>query len=98
MNRKLIRLSEDLFYLDRRSISKRVPIKLHELLEEILEDLHPLIAQENVKVTTKIPKDAMIYGDPKYIARAFGNLIENSIKYSSKDPKITVSADIEVIS
>ncbi|MCA9376425.1 HAMP domain-containing histidine kinase [Candidatus Nomurabacteria bacterium] len=95
MNRKLIRLSEDLFYLDRRSISKRAPIKLHELLEEILEDLHPLIAQENVKVTTKIPKDAMIYGDPKYIARAFGNLIENSIKYSSKDPKITVSADIE---
>ena len=69
-----------------------VEIDLNELLEEVEEDLEILIGDKHAKITSaKLP---LVKGDRVQLIQLFSNLISNSLKFSKKDPQISIDAAV----
>jgi len=59
-------------------------IDIKELIKKIIKDFHPVIEKRGMSLSLKnvsndLPK---IYGQTQYLQEAFGNLIDNAIKYT----------------
>jgi light-regulated signal transduction histidine kinase (bacteriophytochrome) len=67
------------------------PVKLNEILNEVLEDLEDFIGSKNA--TFKIGHMPVVHAIPIQMKQLFQNLISNAIKYSkpSVAPVITIS-------
>lgn len=85
MNDRLVKLSEDLLYLDRRKISKLIDYQLDLLIDDLLESLQPLAIKQGVQIKRNLNYDHEIKADPISLSRALRNIIENSIKYGATD-------------
>jgi signal transduction histidine kinase len=67
-------------------------IDLDKLIQEIMEDLEPLVEETRAKVTIGKMPQVMAY--PLRIRQLFLNLISNALKYHGKtDPVVAVSAE-----
>lgn len=82
----------EIAYTDRSSMSiEKAPVDIHALLRQAVNDLHPLIEQKDVQMSTSFEApDAVIMADKSYLLLALINLIENAIKYAVK-PVIRIS-------
>ena len=82
----------EIAYTDRSSLPlEKKDIDLNQLLQQAVNDLHPLIDQKNAVITTSFESPAcFVNADKAYLLLAFINLIENAIKYSVT-PVITIS-------
>ena len=66
-------------------------VDLNEVIESVRQDYELLLEERNAVFTAeKLP---VIKGIPIQLRQLFANLISNSIKFSDKDPLITVSAE-----
>lgn len=88
MNDRLVKLSEDLLYLDRRKISKLVDYQLDLLIDDLLESLQPLAKKQGVQIEKNLHYDGEIKADPISLSRALRNIIENSIKYGATNVNV----------
>jgi len=88
---RLIRINEDMLYLERRTPGATIKdVNISELTEDILEDLRPSITHKKLRIKAHIEPNIMKKIDTKDYIKLAGNIIENAIKYSKKNTTITV--------
>lgn len=89
--KRLIRINEDLLYLERRTPGTKIDeVDITELLEDVLEDLQASITNKKLKLEAKVDKGIKLKIDPKDFIKLSRNLIENAIKYSDSGKKLNV--------
>jgi len=72
------------------------PFSLKQVIAEII-DLYSLIAEEkHISLAANYPaEEIIIEGDKNRLARAFANLVDNALKYTSKNGSVTISFDAQ---
>lgn len=89
--RRLIRINEDLLFLERRAPGSVINNEdISELLEDVLEDVQASIADKNLTLVMNIQKNIRCKIDSKDFIKLSRNIIENAIKYSKPGKKLTV--------
>ena len=85
----------EIAYTDRSSLPlEKESFDANLLIQESINDLHPLIEQKEAILKTSFTSPAtIIKADKAYLRLSFINLIENAIKYSDK-PVIDISTEI----
>ena len=64
-------------------------------LEQITDELYPLLKQKDLKLELEIDQKFKLYADGNLLARVLNNLLKNAVSYSDKDSVINVSAKNE---
>ncbi|MDD3878058.1 MAG: HAMP domain-containing sensor histidine kinase [Bacteroidales bacterium] len=65
-------------------------VDIHKVIEYTVKNFSLQIKRHNAKVTLALNADNFIVrGDCNHLSRIFGNLLDNAIKYSIKDPQIS---------
>ena len=82
----------EIAYTDRSSLPlEKESVDVNKLIQQAINDLHPLIEQKNVIINTSFTSTgSMIRADKSYMLLACINLIENAIKYAAQ-PVISIS-------
>ncbi len=82
----------EIAYTDRSSLPiEKEQLDVNALIQQAINDLHPLIEQKNVTITTSFASSGhIINADKSYLLLALINLVENAIKYS-RTPVIIIS-------
>ena len=82
----------EIAYTDRSSLPlEKESVDVNRLIQQAINDLHPLIEQKNVIINTSFTSTgSMIKADKSYMLLACINLIENAIKYAAH-PVINIS-------
>jgi signal transduction histidine kinase len=90
--RRLIRINEDLLFLERRASGVSVgQANLSELVKDVVEDLQPAITANKLKLELNIQKNVLFKIDQKDFIKLSRNIIENAIKYSLPKKKLTIN-------
>jgi len=91
---RLERLVADLLILatSQQPLSSQ-EVSLGSLLEEVMHDLQPVAAAQDVTLHLVNEADVVVHGDGSLLARAFSNLVENGIRYNHPGGTVTVTID-----
>ncbi len=93
---RLINLSNDLLFMARLDQRERPfqlePIKLHDFLGAIVEQVSPLAAAKQIELSEAVPDDLSIQGDIDLLIRLFLNLLDNAIKYTPEHGQVAIIA------
>jgi two-component system phosphate regulon sensor histidine kinase PhoR len=71
---------------------ERREVKLRELVEGLIGDLHPLADAANTKLINKVPEGLTAFADANMLTLIFQNLFSNAINYTPNG-EITIGAD-----
>ncbi|HAY92172.1 MAG TPA: HAMP domain-containing histidine kinase, partial [Rhodobacteraceae bacterium] len=71
----------------------RETIQLDELIVDTVNRLHPISELRDVEIKTHKLMRTKIQGDPILVQNAIQNVLDNSVKYTCADTKITVMLD-----
>ncbi len=63
-------------------ILQRKPVELRPMLEDLIEEMQPLVEDRNLRIECRSLPNLRVQADELWIRRALLNLIDNSIKYS----------------
>jgi signal transduction histidine kinase len=88
----MVKIVNDLLLLaevEASQLVKREPVKLKELVEEELARVRLLAGDR--KLTLEPKEDPVVMVNTQQIKRLVGNLLENAIKYTAEDGRITLS-------
>ncbi|MDV7143530.1 sensor histidine kinase [Tropicimonas sp. TH_r6] len=66
------------------------PLHPHELIEETVRRLQPVAGLKDIAISVEAPRDVELVGDAILLQSAFGNLLDNAIKYSPHESDISV--------
>ncbi len=67
-------------------------VDLHALIERVTENFELILSEQNGSVTLNLnAENHIIHADKTHISNILHNLIDNAIKYSKEEPRITVS-------
>jgi two-component system, chemotaxis family, CheB/CheR fusion protein len=96
-SRHMHRLVNDLLDVERikrgRLTLSRQPVELCECIEDVAEALRGQIEQAGLVVELDLPAEPlMLVADPERLVQMIDNLVRNSIKYTEKGGRITISA------
>lgn len=72
-------------------ILEKTSINLSRMMEQLVDEMYPLMCDKELKVGLNIVDNVFIIGDSDKLARAFDNLLKNAINYSF------VSSEIKII-
>jgi signal transduction histidine kinase len=92
---QMIKLTEDLLFLartDQVSTIEKVPINLSALLESLRQLYAAQANSKKIKLISDLEQDLWIKGDVSYLTRAFTNLLQNAMRYTPENGKITIRA------
>lgn len=67
-------------------------IKLHPMVEGLLQDMQPLAEVSNIILVNSVPEKMTAYANPNLLSLTFQNLISNAIHYTDKGT-VTVGAN-----
>ena len=71
------------------------PLQLSQLIQEILTELQPLLAKNQVTLTNQVPDDLpFVSADAKQLWRVFENIITNAMKHNPPGIHLTLSATV----
>lgn len=65
-------------------------VSLARMLEQIVYEFKPMLAEKNLKCTLNCSSDIMIKCDANKMQRVFDNLLRNAVNYSFEDSKIDI--------
>lgn len=85
-------LVEDMLMLSRLENykeSRQIEVNLKETLKDVLSTLTPIIEQKNIIISHNMHMIHMVC-DPMDMFKLFKNIIENAIKYSKDQAKVTI--------
>ncbi len=68
----------------------RQKIDLVFLMEQLVEEVYPILQEKSLKCKISKPSSIVFMGDGDKLARAFGNLIKNAISYSYENTIIEI--------
>ncbi len=94
-------LTEELFRYSvvilERDALELVPVKLSDALEESLAAHYPQLLERGIEPQIDLPETPVVRRlDRKALARIFGNILTNAIKYSDGDLSVALTEDGEV--
>lgn len=94
---QMTRLVDDLLDVNRITLNRlelrRGELELAAVIRQAVEACRPLAESANHRVQVTLPAEPIfVHADPVRLNQVFGNLINNSCKYTSPGGKITVSA------
>jgi signal transduction histidine kinase len=92
----LVRLVDDLLDVSRITRGKitlsRQPIELHGLIERAVEMVQPLAQDRRRRISIAIgDRTLRVNGDQVRLVQAFGNVLNNAVKYTDADGLIEIS-------
>jgi two-component system phosphate regulon sensor histidine kinase PhoR len=71
---------------------EKEPVNLNALVEEVLAEMHPLAAKQQVTLVKELPPDLpLVRADKDRIRQTIVNLVHNAIKFNRIGGKVTVS-------
>lgn len=77
---------------------KYTKLDLNELLRQMQEDKEEEFLAKELKLELQLyPESIYCMGDPELLARALGNLLSNSIKYSKMNTSVFMKSSIEKV-
>jgi PAS domain S-box-containing protein len=96
---QMIRLVDDLLDLNRithdRLELRRSEVELSSVIQQAVEVARPLIDAANHELIVELPKEPIyLNADRARLAQVFGNLLNNSCKYTRPNGTITLSAKL----
>jgi signal transduction histidine kinase len=68
------------------------PMDLCQLIREVTEMYQYVAEEKKIAVATELPEKCEASVDPDRMRQAFGNLLDNAIKYTEEGGRVTVSA------
>jgi len=74
---------------------ERRTVDLCQLLREVVEMYEYVAEEKKIKVTAELPPSCEASVDPTRMRQAFGNLLDNAIKYTPDGGMVTVTASRE---
>jgi len=74
---------------------KIVPAELTKLIRDVADFLNPQTSDKQIELSLEIPDNMNVYMDKNLIERVFINLINNAIKFTPQEGKITVGVKQE---
>jgi signal transduction histidine kinase len=91
--RTLSRILNNLLYLQevRSTEIRRVPVVIHEVLQEVIAEMQPLARTANVTLSASLQPTAVYPGDPIGISQALRALIDNAIKFTPASGRVGVT-------
>jgi signal transduction histidine kinase len=91
---RLIRLANGLLFLTRleQETIQFQEIDLSELLTILVEQFQMMAEPRNIVLTENIEPELLIAGNADYLTNVFLNLLDNAIKYTPDDGKVSVQA------
>ena len=78
-----------------KMLSATEKIPLTSLLSGVIESKQPLLKQKGLSLTSEMPTDVSIPGDPFLLHEAVANLLQNAIDFSPKGEQINIACRIE---
>jgi two-component system sensor histidine kinase BaeS len=88
-------LVDDLFLLSRLETKaiefEPMPVDLAELADEAVEALAPVAARGHVAIEVTAEGNTKINGAPRELGRAIRNLLDNALRYSPEESRVTVT-------
>jgi PAS domain S-box-containing protein len=93
----LVRMVDDLLDVSRISRGKiqlrRVPLELSAVVTQAVETIRPFVESRGHQLTVSLPPAPLhLEADPTRLAQVFGNLINNSAKYTPEGGWISLTA------
>jgi PAS domain S-box-containing protein len=94
---QMVRLVDDLLDLNRithdRLELRRSDVELSSVIQQAVEVARPLIDAAGHNLTVDLPEESIhLYADRARLAQVFGNLLNNSSKYTRPNGQISLSA------
>ncbi|NJL52137.1 MAG: HAMP domain-containing histidine kinase [Hydrococcus sp. SU_1_0] len=93
---QMSQLTEDLLFLtrsDRVSSFAAQRIDLTTLLTDLVNLYKPQADNKQIELKAEVQRDLWLIGDEAKLARAFTNLIQNALQYTSAGGEVEVSCD-----
>jgi len=91
----MISLIEELLNISRLKTGKLVPqMRFHDLYVvslRALSGLSYLALQKGIEIVNEIKPGARVFGDEQLLSEVVANVLSNSIKFSGRDSRITIS-------
>jgi len=89
---RLERLSNDLLLLARGELEVyKAPVNMGALLTEVVQNLMPFAKENLVVVNMKVQEEAVVLADERLLGLAFGNLIDNGIRYNRSGGSVDIT-------
>jgi len=90
---RLERLSNDLLLLARGELEvHKAPVDIGALLTEVVQNLMPFAKENHVIVNLKVQEGAVVLADDRLLGLAFGNLLDNGIRYNRSGGSVDITA------
>jgi signal transduction histidine kinase len=71
--------------------SQFAPVKLNELVYDVVELYEPLAQEKNISVNISIEEPASVMGDRDLLFQMLANLFDNAVKYTPEDGAINLT-------
>ncbi len=77
-----------------RALFRLIPIPLTDLLQGPLDRVKSQARRKALSLTTKIDPVVMALADPAQFGRAFGNLVQNAIKFTPREGSVHIDTQV----
>lgn len=67
-------------------------VDLPDLLEEVVARWQPRFAEQRVRLSTSIPAEGRLWGDPDLLVRLLDNLLDNALRHASRPGEVVFKA------
>jgi two-component system sensor histidine kinase BaeS len=92
---QLARLVEDLHLLSLSDLGaldyRKEPLDLAEVVEDIVDAHRRALAERGLEVELRLERGARILGDATRLGQVFGNLMQNSLRYTDSPGRLAVA-------
>ena len=96
---RMLRLTDQLLHFNQsqsnRDTLSLIRTDLVVLLRQMLKNFEYMFTQKDLRVTTELPPEMIVYCDREKVERIIFNLLSNAVKYTPEHGEITVSAVTE---